>query len=776
VKAKRNHPVSVGFASIGCASVLWLVTLSSPAQQTLQVLHDHVRPAVSSGQAAPAGFLPATQHMNFSIMLPLRNQAELTRLLGRLYDPSSRDYRHFLSVAEFTEEFGPTVEDYQAVVDFARTNGLTVTDTPANRMIVPIDGTVAQIENALHVSMRVYQHPTEKRTFYSPDREPSLALSVPVWHIEGLNNFSVPRPLLTKAAAEQAIPAVTGSGPGGSYLGSDMRAAYYGGTALTGSGQIVGLWESISYDPNDVNLTFSNTGQSYSVPINNVLLDGITVGDANGDAETVLDIVQAIGMAPGLSQVRVYLGNNQVDIFNAMATENIAKQLSVSYIWEPDNYQTLDPIFEEFVAQGQTLFASSGDNGAYQPSAPQYYPAEDIYVTAAGGTSLLTDGPGGSWTSETAWQQSGGGNGPIPYVITIPVWQEGVATSSNGASTTLRNVPDVALDSDYNNYACEAGSCSGGWGGTSFSAPRWAAFMALVNEQAAAQGNPPLGFIDPALYSIGLGSNYDSDFHDITSGNNDCCGQTVAYSAVPGYDLVTGWGSPNGQALINALAGGFTLSASPGSLTVTQGSSGTTTITVADEGGFTGSVNLAVSGLPSGVTASFGANPAAESAVLTLTASSSATPGTVTITIIGTYSSLTESTTLPLTINPSSSTFTVEASPTSLYLTQGKRSVSRITVTGVGAFRSAVQLSATGLPRGVSARFSRPSVTPRGNDRATSILQFIASSKATTGAATVTVTGSSNSISASANITINLEKKRMGNVEQHWERHPPLGR
>jgi len=85
-------------------------------------------------------------------------------------------------------------------------------------------------------------------------------------------------------------------------------------------------------------------------------------------------------------------------------------------------------------------------------------------------------------------------------------------------------------------------------------------------------------------------------------------------------------GKSERQALINALAGGFTLSASPGSLTVTQGSSGTTTITVADEGGFTGSVNLAVSGLPSGVTASFGANPAAESAVLTLTASSPPLP------------------------------------------------------------------------------------------------------------------------------------------------------
>ena len=514
--------------------------------------------------------LPPEQRLNLAIMLPLRNQAELTGLLSRLYDPASPDYRQFLSVAEFTERFGPSVEDYQSVVDFARANGLNVTDTPANRMVVSVNASGSQIEKAFHVSMRVYQHPTENRTFYSPDREPTLALSVPVWHIGGLNDYSIPRPMVTKASAMQILANVTGSGPGGAFLGSDMRAAYYGGSALTGSGQVVGLWESYSYDINDVNLTFSSAGQSYSVPVNNVLLDGVTVGTGNGDVEPVLDIVQAIGMAPGLSQVRVYLGDNIVDIFNAMASENIAKQLSISYIWEPDNYQTMDPIFTELLAQGQTLFASSGDNGAHQMSQPQYYPAEDIYVTAAGGTSLTTNGPGGSWVSETSWQYSGGGVGPFPYVISLPAWQQGVPNSSNAGSTTLRNVPDVAMDGDFHNYACQAGFCSGGWGGTSFSAPRWAGFMALVNQQAAAQGKPPLGFINPAVYSIAQGPNYSSDFHDVITGNNQCCGQSLSYNAVLGYDLVTGWGSPTGQNLINDLAGGYTLSASPTSLTINQ--------------------------------------------------------------------------------------------------------------------------------------------------------------------------------------------------------------
>src|SRR5471030_2910828 len=96
------------------------------AQQLLQELHRHVRPAVSRRQATLVGPLPGTQKMQLSIVLPLRNQAGLTALLGQLYDPSSTNYRHFLSVDQFTERFSPTVEDYQSVVNFAQANGFNV--------------------------------------------------------------------------------------------------------------------------------------------------------------------------------------------------------------------------------------------------------------------------------------------------------------------------------------------------------------------------------------------------------------------------------------------------------------------------------------------------------------------------------------------------------------------------------------------------------------------------------------------------------------------------
>lgn len=318
-----------------------LFTISCPAQSSVQVLRGHVPSAVSNHQATLAGSLPANQKLHVTLSLPLRNQTVLDSLLKRLYDPTSPDYRHFLSVYEFTEQFAPTVEDYQAVVDFAVANGLTVTDQPKDRLIVPLDGTVRQIENAFKVRMNTYQHPNENRTFYSADREPSLTLSVSVEHITGLDNFFLPHPTFKKASENkraQVVPAV-GTGPDGQYLGSDMRAVYYGGTTLTGSGQIVGLVEFDGYNSSDVALSFSGAGQSYSVPVQNALLNGATGAPCQflstcDDAEEVLDIVQAIGMAPGLSQVRVYIGSSDVDILNAVySDESTVKQVSISWVW-----------------------------------------------------------------------------------------------------------------------------------------------------------------------------------------------------------------------------------------------------------------------------------------------------------------------------------------------------------------------------------------------------------------------------------------------------------
>jgi subtilase family serine protease len=734
---------------------LFFVTLPGYSQPPRQTLSGHVRPAIAAGRAVPAGLLPASGRLNLSIVLPVRNKTALASLLGRLYDPSSSDYHQFLSPAQFAQQFAPSEEDYQAVVAYAQANGFTVTDAPANRLVVPITGTVAQVEKAFNVKMGLYRHPTENRLFFSPDREPSLSLAVPVAHIAGLNNFAKPQPMVRHASAQAVTSMATaGSGPGGSFLASDMRAAYYGGSALTGTGQTVGLFEFDGYNASDVDLTFTSAGQSNSVPIQNVLLDGATGAPvSNDDSEEVIDIVQAIGMAPGLSQVRVYIGSNDVDILNSMAAEDLARQISIAWSWSPDDPAVDDIFFEEFAAQGQSVFVSSGDWGEFDPYFDDFYPAEDAFVTAVGGTDLTTTGADGAWVSETAWDRSGGGISPDG--IPIPAWQASVATSSNGGSSTLRNVPDVAAEADADNYICNMGVCDGNYGGTSFSAPRWAGFMALVNQQAASSGDPSVGFLNPSLYALGESSAYSLDFHDITVGNNDarssCCGWPY-YSAVPGYDLVTGWGSPAGQSLIDALApatpASFELSSSATTVTLSPGASGTTTITVTGTAGFSGSVNLVVSGLPAGVTATWGVNPATTSSVLTLTASRTAARGSYLLTVSGVSGSTTEATSFVLDVNAPG--FSLMPSPSNLKIYPGTSSSTAISITGFAGFSGSVSLAVTSaLPTGVTASWvSNPTTS-------SSTLTLTASDSAPANSdAVVTITGTSGSQTATTTLAL----------------------
>jgi len=745
--------------------------ISSFAQQPLQVLHHHVRPAVSDGRAALLSPLPADQQLHISIVLPLRNQTALTSLLSRLYDPKDPDYRHFLTVGQFTQQFGPTADDYQAVVAFARSNGFVVGQSPANRLIVPMSGTAAQINQAFHVSMNVYQHPTENRTFYSPDREPSLNLGVAVARVAGLSNYSLPQPMARRAVSGLHPNTVNGSGPGGSYLASDMRAAYYGGTTLTGNGQTVGLLEADGFDLSDVESTFSTAGQSFTVPINEVLLDGETgapgYAGSSSDAEETLDIVQAIGMAPGLSQVRVYIGEVDADILNAMVSEDQAQQISCSWSWLPDSPTANDSFFLEMAAQGQSFFTASGDDGAFDAAiSPYFYPQEDQFVTAVGATTLSTIAAGGSWSSEVVWNDDGYGSagGISPDGLGIPGWQTGLANSANGSSATLRNVPDVAMEGDFDNYLCANGVCSGDSGGTSFAAPRWAGFMALVNQQAVEANNAPaggIGFLNPPLYALAQGTGAANDLHDITSGNNDTDNQPVFYNAVPGYDLTTGWGSPAGQSLIDDLAGpqipGFWLAATQGTIWENPGGSASTNINVTDAGGFSGPVNLVVtSQLPEGTTASFSPNPAINVSTLTVSSTSTATVGTGPITITGTSGTLTASTNVSLAIQtPSFSLTATTVSSGTRVLTpnvnQGGTGKSVITVVPRYGFTGSVALAVSGLPSGVTATFTGSPTTSEAS------LNVSVSASATPGTTLITITGTSGGVTASttASLTIN---------------------
>ena len=701
-----------------------------------QVLTGHVPHAVADSRAVTR--LAGTSRLNLAIGLPLRNQNELDELLAQLSDPASPNFGHYLSAEQFAAEFGPTEEDYQAVIQFARENGLVVTATHPNRVLLDVSGDVSTIEKVLHVGMMTYDHAL-RGSFYAPDREPSLDLDTKVLDISGLDNFVLPQPMNLKTMSlSEARAYVTGSGPGGYFIGKDFRAAYAPGVSLTGSGQVVGLLEFDGFYAGDVQKNAAQAGLP-QVPTQTVLLDGFSGTPGSSNIEVILDIMMASYMAPGLSKVMVYEGYTPNDTLNRMATDNLAKQLSSSWGYGPIN-ATTEQIFKEYIAQGQSLLQASGDSGAYTNGVMA--PSDDPNLTVVGGTSLTTAGPGGPWQSEKAWSGSGGG---VSTVYPIPSYQQGLSMAANGGSTKMRNIPDVALTADIQMFLIQSNGQAVVVGGTSAAAPLWSGFIALANQQAAGNKKSPVGFLNPLLYSIGNGKSYSTDLNDIRSGSNG------EYSAVSGYDLTTGWGSPAGQHLINDLtnstgAASFSLSASASALSLPRSSSAVSTVSVAAQNGFSSSVSLVASGLPSGVTAVFSPSSTTGNSSLTFTASSTATTGTFNVTVTGVSGALSSTTSISLSVVAPS--FTLSISAASLSLPRGSTATGVVTVTPQNGFKSSVSLAASGLPSGVTAVFSPSSTT------GTSTLTFTASSTATTGTFNVTVTGVSGALSSTASISL----------------------
>jgi regulation of enolase protein 1 (concanavalin A-like superfamily) len=396
-----------------------------------------------------------------------------------------------------------------------------------------------------------------------------------------------------------------------------------------------------------------------------------------------------------------------------------------------------------------------------------------------------------------------------------PSWQSVLGNPADG----VRDTPDVSLfaaDGLWGHYyvfcwsdtANGGAACSGdpsGWsgaGGTSFASPIMAGIQALINQRAGArQGNPNPIYYQLAATEYGSAGNNSCNssnapgasnacvFYDVTLGDMDvnCTGNhncflgsgavgvlstsnnsfAPAYGTTTGWDFATGIGSVNATNIVNNWPGvipiqGFTLSASPSSLTLVQGANGTITITVAPQGGFSGSVSLSASGLPAGVTALFNSGSTSTTSTLTLSASSTATAGTVTITITGNSGSLAGTTTINLTVNATPN-FTLSASPISMSLTQGSSGASTITVTPQNGFTGSVNLSASGFPSGINAFFNPSSTT------GTSTLTLAASSTALTGGFTVTVTGTSGSVTRTTSLTLTVTPASFALPQGWWD-------
>jgi kumamolisin len=435
--------------------------------------------------------------------------------------------------------------------------------------------------------------------------------------------------------------------------------------------------------------------------------------------------------------------------------------IGCSWGWTPVDPSTLDPYFEKMAAQGQNFFAASGDSSTWSKS-NYAWPADDANVVSVGGTDLVTQSAAGAWKSETAWADSGGGISPDN--IAIPSWQQlsGVINSSNKGSTVYRNGPDVAANANFTFYVCaDQTTCTANrYGGTSFAAPMWAGYIALANQQVSPSGKPSIGFLNPTVYNQNVGSGYATNFHDITSGTSG------SYSAVTGYDLVTGWGSPN-AGLIAALTGGggggttgtFTLSSS--NVSIQAGSQGSSTISdTISNGPLPSTVALSETGIPSGWTYTF--NPTSLSSSsnayssLTITVPSGATTNSYPITVTGVTTGTggqTETTNFTLNVTSApAGDFSIGAGP-SLSVAQNSTNSETVTITPSGGFNSNVSLSVSFSARGSSATLSSSTVAG-GSGSVT--LSVKATKKAATGTYPLVITATGGGQTHTATVSVQV--------------------
>ncbi len=536
----------VSFAAVA------LVAHLANAAGTDATIESHTLPVLARAQFVSSA--PRHRVLKLVVGLQLQNRAALDGLLVELYDPSSPNYRRFLTPPQFAERFAPPRRQYQQVMRYLRANGLEVTGSYPNRMAIEARGTVDRVERAFGV--RINSYAIGGRTFVANDRDPRVPAEFAgvIGSVAGLEDFlelqahSRVAPSTAAASAGGFVP--VGFTPGQIATAYDFASAYQHG--YDGAGATLAIATAYSFKASDVTAfwsTFGGVMPDYSI---------VSVGGVSHRAnpETTLDLERAGAMAPG-AKILVYEGVNGGNgafeaVYNRIVAENKASVVTTSWgLCEqqmPPALVTLDNnIFAEAAAQGQAWFAASGDTGAYDcgdyTTTAVDYPASDPNVTAVGGTTLMLSS-GGAINAEMAWGYSGGG---VSGLFAQPAFASGPGVS-NAYSNGNRQVADVAFDADpATGYPVYFNGAWNEYGGTSFGAPQWAAIFALIN---GARGSAPaVGAAGPNLYALAngaLAAPYTA-FNDILIGMNGY------YYAGAGWDYVSGWGSPRVWNLVQDL-------------------------------------------------------------------------------------------------------------------------------------------------------------------------------------------------------------------------------
>ena len=515
--------------------------------------------------------------LTVSLYLPSRDPAGLAAFIGHATKRGDQLYRAWLTPAQYEERFGAKAADYAAVLSWAGRHGLVAGEYFTGRHIVPLTGTVQAIGAALGTHFNDYRG-KDGRVFSAAAEDVRMPAELAgrvgaVVGLDGQTRFAPMARILPRGVKTLG----EGSGAGGGFSAADLQSVYAVPKQSFGHGQVLAVFEQGGFSQSDVT-TYVTANNLRAVPTRARGVDGYggAVNDPDVEAEAVLDIDMQIAMNPKAVQIVAYEEGKSafsvalVNSLAAMAKDDVAKTIDISYgtdesIQGQDAITAENGALEQLTAQGQAVFASSGDDGAFGRSGGGLNvadPCTQPFVTCVGGTTVFA-GQNETYGAEEVWNDLGAGygatGGGVSTVWAIPGWQKPggySVTVGNGGSSTMRNVPDVAAVANPLTGVAVYSGINGGWiviGGTSVSAPIWSGYYSLLAADSEGLGLGMPGFANPGIYDIeALGGLVQTSLNDVQDGFNGQYYQGQAYGFFAGaeYDNTTGWGTMLGNAFI----------------------------------------------------------------------------------------------------------------------------------------------------------------------------------------------------------------------------------
>ena len=501
---------------------------------------------------------PAAPDERLEVTVRVRAKPSLRGVnVGAAFDDKPPAQRSYLSREGYAAGHGADPQDIERVAEFAAAHHLVVVESNPARRTVVLSGTVATFDSAFGVALQQVEH--AGGTY----RGRTGTISVPanlagiVEGVFGLDDRTQAEPHYQRlqpegVAASRAV--------GSSFTPPQLASLYKFPSGLDGSGQCIGIIElGGGFKPADIETYFGGLGLPVPI-VKAIRVDGGRNHPTNAnsaDGEVMLDIEVAAGVAPR-ALIAVYFAPNTnqgfLDAITTAVHDAVNKPLVISISWgsSESNWTAqgmtqFDQAFQAAAAMGVTICCAAGDNGSsdgVSDGKPHVdFPASSPFALGCGGTRLTAVGT--TITSEVVWNENpttsatGGG---VSSFFALPAYQKNAKVPPpSGAGG--RGVPDVGGDADpVSGYQVRVDGQNLVFGGTSAVAPLWAGLIALMNQKLGR----PVGFLNPLIYGSLSGRGL---FNDILSGNNG------TFSAAPGWDACTGWGSPIGDKLLQALGG-----------------------------------------------------------------------------------------------------------------------------------------------------------------------------------------------------------------------------